>query len=203
MSRTNRLLVMAGTAAVLLGAATTSQATSPVNQTFLFFGDCLDCTLNSPPGAPMATLELSSFYVPGSELDPGVFVRFSYVGSDLVDPYTVVPPPDDAPFEPGQFGLDSISGSMDASPGPKNVLIGFGGDGLRFESMSSGSWYTCAVGPRGYYSGTCDFLNNSDFGRQGSWNQPIPEPGTYALMALGLGVLGLATRRRRAGTAAA
>lgn len=200
MSRTTRLLASAGAATVLLGAASAAQAVTAVSEYF-FFGDCLDCTLNSAPGQPMAKLVLLAAYVPGTNLSDTDFVSFTYVGSNLVFPYTVVLGGDFI-LGPGQFALGSISGTMDSNPGPKNVLIQFE-DGLRFESMSSGSWYTCARGPSGYYSGSCDYQNNNDFGRQGSWNQPIPEPGTYALMALGLGVLGLAARRRCAGIAAA
>ena len=200
MPRFTRLLAVAG--AALLAAASASHAAVPVPvQSFSFYGDCLDCTLNSQPGQPMATLVLTIGYQPGSPIGNTNFVSFSYVGSNLVDPYTVVP------FNPdrslGQFAAYSIAGAMDGSPGPKSFLIEFD-DGLRFESLSSGGWYTCAPGPsKGYYSGTCDYLNNDDFGERGSWNQPIPEPGTYGLMALGLGVLGIAARRRRSNAASA
>ncbi len=201
MFRFTRLLATACAATALLVAASATQAANVVSQSFDFYGDCLDCNLNSQPGAPMATLVLSGGYVPGADIATSDFISFSYVGSNLVDAYTVVTGEVDRDM--GQFPFYLITGKMDATPGPKNILIEFD-DGLRFQSMSSGGWYTCAPSSTGaYYSGTCDYLSNNDFGRQGSWNQPIPEPGTYGLMALGLGVLGIATRRRRMSAASA
>ena len=51
------------------------------------------------------------------------------------------------------------------------------------------------AGPGGFL--VTDTFPNTSWHLAARVSPPIPEPGTYALMGLGLGAVGLATRRRR------
>ena len=180
--------------AVMSSASQAVVAVNPDQLVYSFYGTCSDCTLNSLPGEPIATLVLDGEYISGAPIEVADIVSFSYVGSNLVDAYSAT---GDAAviFDPEALTDISVaSGAMTPGAGPKDFAITFS-DNYRFESTSSGSWFTCAPGANGPYSGTCTYLINNDFGA-GSWIAPIPEPTSWGLMALGLAGLGL--RRRQA-----
>lgn len=111
--------------------------------------------------------------------------------------YDAIPGPRNFSFFPGS--TDAVSGHIGAGPGPARFQLDWQ-DSLRFESAINGSWFTCAPNSASgsYYSGTCTYLDNQDYGT-GQWSTtPVPEPDSCALM--GPGLLGLALRSRIAST---
>lgn len=168
---------------------------APSNSVFNLFGTCDDCILNSVNGL-IGTLTLSNYTV-GAPIDTSNFVSFEYVGSNLVDPFTVVPDP----IFPGY--IMSVSGAMQATPGDSSFTIAFE-DNLQFSSSPSpftagvSRWYTCGKGPNGYYSGTCNQLVNLDVG-DALWSAAsVPEPSTALSFGLGLaGLAGVISVRRK------
>ena len=171
--------------------------------TYSFYGNCADCTFSSGPGAPVATLVLDGSYVAGTALSLNDLISFSYVGSNLVYDYTVTPQAPAASVIPNasinhrDYVAYEMSGSLNTPADPYNFEITFD-DGLRFHTSSGGNWFTCAAGGAGYYSGTCDYLNNNDNGA-GQWNAQapgdLPEPSSLALA--GLAAFGALFLRRR------
>jgi hypothetical protein len=171
-------IVLAGQASLALAASTT----------YYFNGSCSDCTLQSGNGA-IGSLVLTD-YVEGTPILFENFESFTYNGSNIVFPITVLPQQISDPVQ-GISGL--IGPAFDA---PYDFFIEFI-DGLRFETSSSGDWYICAPGAGGFYSGTCDYLNNNDFG-QGTWSGTtgvVPLPA--AAWLFGSALLGLAGIKRR------
>lgn len=169
---------------VAIAVAAQSQAAVVATQTYYFNGTCSDCTLL---GHPIATLVLAD-YTEGTEIGYDNFVSFDYVGSNLVYPITVLP--SDVYEIAGMIGPDLNT--------PADFRIDYI-DGLRFESMSSGDWFICSPGPNGFYSGTCDYLHNNDFGT-GGWDTtpgtiPIPAAAWLFGSAL-LGLMGVARRKK-------
>lgn len=195
-----RLLVSAGLAGAGLLASGSALAlvVGPPQTTFYFTGTCADCTLTSPP--EIGTLVLEG-YTPGAAITEANFVAFAYHGSNLVNAFTVTRETTTPFLGVGNdytfvfASPDTVSGAIPAAGGAGAFRIEFV-DGIGFESTTSGSWFACAPGPGGFYSGSCNAFRHNDIGT-GGWSPTaaVPEPASYALM--GLGVLGLAALRRR------
>ena len=176
-----------------LGWLAQAQAVVPTQSTFEWSGICSDCTAtgNSASHVVTGTLVLQD-YTLGDAIDTSNFVSFSYSGSNLVNSITI----DQDSF------IYWLAGSITPNPGPKRFEVVFG-DGLHFQPQTDGSWSVCAPGPAGYYGGGspgCDFgfTAHSDFGTSGTFGgvPAVPEPAEWALLLAGLGVIGLARRRR-------
>jgi hypothetical protein len=201
-SRFFRSLLLAFSLLGGLGASSQAQAVTaaPVLTTFDWVGYCEDCTTfaNSSNRVINARLTLVD-YTPGDDIDMGHFVSFSYFGSDLVDPYTVAVGVEPS-FVDRVFNTDStqVAGNIGALPAPHRFELVFE-DGLHFQTQPDGTWSTCAPGAN-YYSGTCSgffFTTHSDYGSGGTFSAaPIPEPGVWAMLVAGLGVLAVVRRRR-------
>lgn len=186
------------------GFASHAQAvtTAPVLTTFDWVGSCSDCTTFGNPGNNIVSASLTlQNYTPGDAIDMGHFVSFSYHGSNLVDPYTVAAGVEQR-YDDRLFSAESaqVAGSIGELPAPHRFELVFD-DGLHFQTQSDGSWSTCAPGGTNYYSGTCFafiFVTHADFGTGGTFSAaPIPEPGMWAMLCVGLGVLTLVSRRRQ------
>lgn len=182
------LVVSTGAAALVLG---------PPQSTYFFTGTCSDCTLDSPPA--IGTLVLEG-YTPGDAIQNLNFVSFAYDGSNLVDPYSVTrndvavrnPSLRNFGFDP-TGGSDLAAGAVPAAGGAARFQLRFS-DNLKFETALDGQWFTCAPKGAVFYSGSCNLVINNDHGSGGRSTSAVPEPGSYALM--GLGLLGLAGLRR-------
>ena len=206
-SRFLQALVLAFSLLGGLGAASQAQAvtTAPVLSTFDWVGSCSDCTSFGNPGNEIVSARLTlQNYTPGDDIDMGHFVSFSYFGSNLVDPYTVAVGAEFS-FADRIFNTDfaQVVGNIGAVPSPHRFELVFE-DGLHFQTQTDGTWSTCAPGGSGYASGTCVafvFTTHSDFGSAGTFSAaPVPEPGVWAMLVAGLGMLAV-VRRRRAITA--
>lgn len=172
-----------------------ASATVALDQTLYFHGTCSDCTLDSAPGQPIATLVLRAGYQLGAALLPADIVSFSYVGSNLVDAYSWT----GLAGVPADELAQIYGASGTAGAGARDVRID-AIDGLGFMTSAFGQWWTCGNGPSGFYSGSCDAFRHNDTG-MGAWSTTaaVPEPASMLLMALGLAAVGAATARRRPG----
>jgi len=194
--QTLRLAAAAGVIAASCGTATATGVAVPVVYNFL--GDCADCAAAAGTGSYPVTAHLTlADYVPGTTLDNSNFVRFSYDGSNLLDPYVVTPSGGFSDAPPWRHGFYQIEGNL-VIGGPQTLNLQFG-DGLEFTLDApggSGDWFTCGVANGKYYGVPCSWQINHDNGTVGAFvgSAPVPEPAGYVLM--GLGLLGLAALRR-------
>lgn len=186
----------AGAVAALAALSIAAPAQAAVTS-FVFNGNCEDCALAIEADTyPVTALLLVSDYTEGTDLGAGsYFVSFRYGGSNLLDPYLVSinGEPDGGPPVPWTHAFQSMTGNL-ALGGAQTLSLRFG-DGLEFDLAANGNWFTCgAKDGVGYYAVPCSWQNNSDTGTGSFVRPPIPEPSTYALLALGLA--GLLARRR-------
>ncbi len=146
-----------------------------------FFGNCQDCAAAAQQqNRPVTgTLTLQN-YLQGTALTNANFVSFRYDGSNLLAPYTV---PGAAPT----LNFVNLGGFL-TQGGAQQVFLDFGTQG--YFDLAGGNWATCVT----------NCLLPDDFGNNGSFvlqSQTVPEPGTYALLVVGLGALGFASRRKQ------
>lgn len=120
-----------------------------------------------------ATLVLEN-YTQGKQLAKGDFISFSYSGSNLVPAFTISP-----------SELFAISGVIPMDlPAPAQFSLEFTTLYSNFLSQPDGTWY----------------VDHDDYGTNGVWS--VPEPSTWAMMALGFAGLGFVGHRSRKRTAA-
>lgn len=196
------MLKSLGLAAVAAAAISVSAPAQAQAVTYTFEGNCVDCaaTAGTPTFPVNAALTLVA-YTEGTPLVPNHFVSFFYGGSNLLDPYMVLDDYGGGPLPGLPAGtrihtMYEISGSL-VTGGAQMLSLRFG-DGLEFD-LANGQFFTCGGQGGQYYAVPCSWMQNNDFGTGSFVEAPIPEPGTWALMALGLAGLGAAARRRRAG----
>ena len=142
----------------------------PPSSTFYFSGHCLDCV-----GVVTARLVLKNYFQ-GTPINPAEFVSFTYDGSNLLSPYSIL-----ASASPSVSG--NIPGALpSAADFHVSTFLHF------FDLSTSGIWNTGSPGP-------------SDNGNIGSFspNAPstVPEPATMLLMGAALAAAGVARRLRK------
>jgi hypothetical protein len=201
-----RCLKSAFVAALLVGGLGTSLQAQAVaantQQVFYFTANCDDCAnaIDRNDYPVTGTLVLQN-YTPGTNIEFENFLSFSYGGSNLVDPYTVAKGaiPD---FDKGIFNTDfaTVAGKIASTAGPYRFELVFD-DGLFFQSENTGDWSTCAPKDGGYYGGGSCFTlppTPTDFGTAAVYSMaaPVPEPGAWAMLCAGLGLVAFMRRRR-------
>lgn len=166
---------------MMLGVSSQAHATVaviPGSGVWRFFGNCTDCaTRAEQPTYPVtATLTLQN-YLQGTTLINSNFVSFVYGGSNLLSPYTV----------PTSFAFVGLTGNL-TNGGVEELRLTFSSGGY-FDMRSSRTWSTCAAGVN------CP----ADYGTNGNLvlDTTVPEPSTYALLAFGLGTLGVASTLKK------
>ncbi len=179
-------VVLAGLVTATPKAATAADADLSV---WRFNGFCVDCT-EAAGEAVFATAILTlSGYNAGDDLANSNFVSFEYEPTNLLtDGFSV---------NLGNF--NSLSGALYDTPLTSQswMRLSFNtNEAFRTHNSEDGQWEACV----GDWVSYC--YDAQDYGNQGTWTllrdgEPnvVPEPGTYALVAAGMGML-IAFRRR-------
>lgn len=176
-------VVMAG-----LVTATPKAATAQDYSVWRFDGYCIDCSnAAEAPVFATATLVLKD-YLAGEDLTFDNFVSFAYDETNLI---------------PGGFSVnlgnfDGIYGVLFDVPFTNQswMRLSFNTyEAFRTHNDDVGTWEACV----GDWVSNC--WDAADYGNEGTWTlvrdgdpSVVPEPGTYALVAVGLGML-IAFRR--------
>ena len=167
-----------GLAASLIGLislpAQASFAAPPPLSTLFFRGNCEDCAiaLERRDYSVTAKLVLQNYFQ-GNPITAANFVSFSYDGSNLLDPYSIL-----------SSSSPTVSGHISFASPSTNVFHVTGVNHY-FDLSSTGSWNT------GRHI-------NQDMGNSGAFGpNAVPEPATMLLMGAALAAAGLARRRRQ------
>jgi PEP-CTERM motif len=174
---------------LFLSVAATGEAAAAISTTtYEFTANCTDCAAAAGSATYIVhgDLVLTDSYVLGMDFTPD-FVSFTYDGSNLFPKFTI-----------DTSDILFMSGALPtALPGPPSEFIQmytktpFGpGPANGVQIHTDGSWF---IGP------VMDTGTGATFALP-----PIPEPSTWAMMALGFAGLGIAGHRaaRRAAAAA-
>lgn len=175
---------LAALAVVLSLFSSAASATAPqpiVLSQFNFSGICNDCNQNqSLPGfhKPVTAELFLNNYKLGDQISGQNFVSFHYDGSNLYHAFTI---------DKNNVNPYYLSGVMTTLSGFENFMV-----------LSNTDFFTSSTFG-GYWSlgSATTFFNNldDDNGSNGTFTKAVPEPGSIAL--LGLGLLCFAASRRQ------
>ena len=155
--------------ALVFSAPSFLHATAISNSVFTFSGTCSDCT-----GTATATLTLAN-YTQGNAIGFSNLVSFQYDGTNLL-----------APFLVNQANLLSISGIIPlALPSQADFFI----------ENTSFLFFRTINASGGWNAGNDDFGTNGVFAAKAP-TSGVPEPATVAMMAFGLGLIGIRRLKR-------
>jgi hypothetical protein len=187
-----RRALLGATLAVMLGTTGEAQlAPAPsMLSVWNFRGNCQDCAevagRNLYP--VRGTLTLNGYL--GGQLSNSHFVSFRYEATNLIP----------TAIDVTGANFTSISGDLASPIQTLTLLFGRGGYFRLLrpgDGNPTGVWATC---PR-VSDRQCELSEPADYGNQGAFtreaNTTVPEPSSYALMALGLSAIALGARRKQ------
>lgn len=152
----------------------------PLPSTFYFTGNCEDCAAakQSASYGVTARLVLQNYFL-GSAINGSNFVSFSYGGSNLLAPYSILP-----------SSLSSVTGHITFGLQGANDFHLVGVNNSYFDLLTTGRWDAGSI--LGVQKTSNDLGGSGNFGPNA-----VPEPATILLMGAALTAAGLVRRRRQ------